>query len=288
MTYKTINLKQGSSEWLEYRRSRIGASDAAAILGESPYNSPYTLWAEKILDVKKTVTSSMRYGHEQEEPARQIFEQRLGCIFFPKVCESEERPWQIASLDGLTIDGDVALEIKLANGDDHEIAKQGRVPAKYVPQLQHQMSVIGLDKIFYGSRNYQGDTAIVEFKRNDSYINLILEAEEKFYYENMLNKTPPAYIDFDEQRLFEGSWQDVSVYYMMANEVEKRAKKDKDRAMERIHQLAKGKEHSEAGYRLKRSIVKGSVDYEALLKENAIDAERYRKESTERWNLCKG
>ena len=41
-------LVQQSEEWLEFRRSRIGASDAPIIMGVSPWKTHYKLWVEKI------------------------------------------------------------------------------------------------------------------------------------------------------------------------------------------------------------------------------------------------
>ena len=34
-------------EWLALRRGYIGGSDAAAVVGLSPYVTPYQVWAEK-------------------------------------------------------------------------------------------------------------------------------------------------------------------------------------------------------------------------------------------------
>ena len=39
---------QNTPEWLEWRRSRIGASDAAAILGVSQWDSAFDLWQRKL------------------------------------------------------------------------------------------------------------------------------------------------------------------------------------------------------------------------------------------------
>ena len=36
------------AEWLAWRRSGIGASDVAGILGISPWASPFTVWADKL------------------------------------------------------------------------------------------------------------------------------------------------------------------------------------------------------------------------------------------------
>ena len=39
-----VDLQQNTPEWLEFRRLRIGASDAPVIMEVSPYTTPYTLW----------------------------------------------------------------------------------------------------------------------------------------------------------------------------------------------------------------------------------------------------
>ena len=44
---RIVQLTQGSPEWLEYRRSRRNASETAAVMGLSPWNTPYQLWLEK-------------------------------------------------------------------------------------------------------------------------------------------------------------------------------------------------------------------------------------------------
>lgn len=44
-----------------------------------------------------------------------------------------------ASLDGLTDFGDVAAEINCAGQEDHQTAKEGRVPEKCIPQVQWQL-----------------------------------------------------------------------------------------------------------------------------------------------------
>ena len=35
------------AEWLDWRRGGIGSSDIAAIIGLSPWATPYSVWAEK-------------------------------------------------------------------------------------------------------------------------------------------------------------------------------------------------------------------------------------------------
>ena len=44
---RIVQLTQGSAEWLDYRRSRRNASETAAVMGLSPWSTPYQLWLDK-------------------------------------------------------------------------------------------------------------------------------------------------------------------------------------------------------------------------------------------------
>ena len=55
-------------KWLEARRSAIGGSDAAAIIGLNPYSSPYSVWADKTGRLPdKPDNEAMRLGRDLEE-----------------------------------------------------------------------------------------------------------------------------------------------------------------------------------------------------------------------------
>lgn len=43
---KIINLPQRDKDWHDWRRKGITASDAAVLLGRSPYKTKWRLWAE--------------------------------------------------------------------------------------------------------------------------------------------------------------------------------------------------------------------------------------------------
>src|SRR5689334_6309347 len=139
-------LLQNTSEWLEMRRNKIGASDAPVIMGVSPWKTPFQLWEEKLgIGKEKETTASMRRGIDMEEEARQKFEELTGHIVFPKVMFHPDYEYLMASLDGIDMDHKVAVEIKCPGREDHECAMDGVVPEKYKPQLQHQLEVTGLD-----------------------------------------------------------------------------------------------------------------------------------------------
>ena len=50
-------MQQGSEEWLKLRKNYLGASDAAVVLGISPFQTRYQLWQDKLgLGQKKEST----------------------------------------------------------------------------------------------------------------------------------------------------------------------------------------------------------------------------------------
>ena len=55
-------------EWLKYRRTGIGGSDASTIIGLNPYNSLFRLYADKkgFISAKED-NEAMRQGRDFEE-----------------------------------------------------------------------------------------------------------------------------------------------------------------------------------------------------------------------------
>ena len=112
---KQVNIEQRSQAWLDWRRCGVSASDAAVILGQSPYKSRWQLWSEKSGIVKEADLSANPHvlrGMEQEDDARNQMEQALNDAPLLPVCaESEQNLILRASFDGLTKDG-VPVELK--------------------------------------------------------------------------------------------------------------------------------------------------------------------------------
>ena len=97
-----VELDQNTTEWLEFRKNRIGASDASVIMGASPWKTPLELWKEKIGLQEESYTSmAMQAGKDLEEIARPIVSNVLNCDFKPAVYVHDEYNWMMASLDGI-------------------------------------------------------------------------------------------------------------------------------------------------------------------------------------------
>jgi len=179
----TIQLEQGSQQWLDFRKKGVGASDAIIIAGLSPWRTREQLLLEKRgLIEPQPVNSSMNRGMMLEPKARRCAEEMFETLFLPEVRISPVYPWCYASLDGICIDNKILLEIKCTSKKNHALAKEGKIPEYYKPQLQHQMYVCGFDKCHYFSFDGEEGVIVIEH-RDQEYIDNLVELEKKFYEE---------------------------------------------------------------------------------------------------------
>lgn len=143
------NLTQGSPDWQHFRLSYHGASEAAAMLGLSPY-----MKRTELLHIKHTGTPKefsdfvqeriLDRGHEVEALARPLVEEDLGEDLYPVTCSDGDLS---ASCDGLTMAGDIAFEHKQWNEELAASVRAGLVPDSHMPQCQQIMLVTGAERV---------------------------------------------------------------------------------------------------------------------------------------------
>lgn len=192
--YKRINLEQRTPEWIAYRRKKIGASEAATIMGLNPHESARELFDKKLWGDKKSDNPAMRKGRELEHEAINAFRSTLfkHIELEQPTLESTINPWMSASLDGFNEEYRVVVESK-SGKKAHKLTMENGVPDYYYPQLQHILFVTGFDKITYWSYypdNFETPSIAIEVDRDEAFIERMIEAEGKFY-NCMLTLTPP-------------------------------------------------------------------------------------------------
>lgn len=275
-------LVQNSEEWLQWRRNKIGASDAAAIMGVSPWQTAYGLWCEKLqLHAPRQMNGAMQRGVDMEERARSAYESKTGLFVLPQVREHFNIEYMIASLDGITIDGNNAVEIKCAGKEDHKKALDGEIPEKYYPQLQHQIEVCNLKEIDYFSFDGE-DGVIVKVHRNNLYIKMLKQQQAEFW-DQLKNLTPPAMTDRDYVLRSDDLWNQAAAEWLA---IRKQASDLEDREQELkavLISMSQGRNSSGAGIKVSKVIKKGSIDYSKLPSE--IDLEQFRKPNISYWRL---
>lgn len=149
---KTINLQQGSPEWLAHRKNSRNASDAPAMMGASNYKTRQQLLAEKATGITPEVSAETQAlfdrGHAIEAFARPIAERIIGDDLFPVTGISDDG-YLSASLDGITMDGEIAFECKTYNKDKAEAVANGELPETDLWQVIQQFAVSGAERILY-------------------------------------------------------------------------------------------------------------------------------------------
>lgn len=270
-------------EWLKWRK--IGSSDAAAILGVSPWVTPYQLWEQKISNKETYVNQAMKRGIEMEEAARRCFEDKMGVEVFAKCLEHPNLNFMTATLDGIDMDHKVAVEIKCPNASSHHFVKtNGQVPDIYYPQVQHQLEVSGLDGMYYFSFDGQ-DGVIVEVQRDSKYLENLISEEKKFF-ECVQNLEAPALTERDYIKMEEiQEWKSLSSRWIEVSQDLKRLEAEEDDLRKALIALSKEKNAHGAGIRLTKSMSKGNVDYSKIPQLQGIDLNAFRKSHVTKWRL---
>lgn len=276
-------MEQGSKEWLELRRTKIGASDAPIIMGVSPWKTPYQLWAEKLgIGQEQEETSGMMYGKKMEPEIRKAISEELGIDVEPRVIFHPMHAFMMASLDGISLLGDI-YEIKVANKEDHEIARSGNIPDKYFPQCQHQMSCAGVSSMTYVSYN-SGEIISVTVEADSDYINDMI-AKEKEFFRCMTEFDPPELTHRDAVENTSEEW------VILAKEAERVIKEKQflekylDDIKAKLVKMAGTRSTYGGGIALTRTPYAGRIDYKAIPELEGVDLEKYRKKGSMIWRL---
>lgn len=199
-------------EWLKARLKGIGASEAAAIVGQSPYMTNVELWELKT--GRKTAIDisdkpCVQYGKTAEEYLRELFkldypQYIVGYDEFGLVANCKECPFIFATLDGdLTEKGRKGvLEIKTTEiQQSSQWAKwDNQVPQSYFLQILHQLIATGYDfAILNAQIKYHKNGEMLKTIRNYRIersdilddIEYLKSEEIKFWQYVLEDKRPP-------------------------------------------------------------------------------------------------
>lgn len=195
---KEIPLTQGTAEWLKWRTHGISASDAAVLMGESPYKTPWRLWAERVGKVVADDLSrnpNVLRGKAYEDTARAAYDSLFGTTLFPTCGEADQCPILRASFDGLDEHGRPG-ELKVPSDKTFEdVATKGtdsRAYKVYWHQVQHQLYVAGADmgRLFFYSPT-MNQALPFEISRDEEYLKRLLEKSLEMWTFIQTGKAPP-------------------------------------------------------------------------------------------------
>jgi putative phage-type endonuclease len=281
----TDDFIQGSQEWLDWRRSGIGASEAPVIMGVSPYATIEQLWLRKLGRLPEQLENpGMILGRSYEPTIRRKYEEFNDIDVFPTCVRHSQYPFLIASLDGLSPDGKTILEAKYLNRADFAIVRSKQIPAHHYPQLQHQLMCL------------EREDAVADyvcFNPNEPEKYLQLRVRPDIEYQKELFKREQDFWRDVEQGTapVTDRWRDLSRLYAVAKARQKKADErvasiEADIEAAFAHEAAAGATSHEAfGLRMSISETSGKIRYGDMIAELAISqetVERYRQPATKR------
>jgi len=164
---KTLNLIQGSPEWHAHRNKKNvkNASDAPAMLGESPYETRTELLHRKSTGITKPVDAAQQRrfddGHRYEALARPLAAEIVGAVLYPVTGINGDYS---ASFDGITMMEDEGFEHKSLN-DELRSIMVGNFTGKDLPkyhriQMEQQLMVCEGARVLFMASKWDGDKLV--------------------------------------------------------------------------------------------------------------------------------
>ena len=191
------------------RRTGLGASDMPAVVGESPWEGPLDIWAEKTGRAPpRVVTDAMDFGSAMEPGILSLYSDRVA----PAVAcghETLRHPTvkiALATLDGRVVGEPRAVELKAVTprGMRHWGPDCNEIPSWYVLQQSWQMYVADLPECdmaaCFALEDFRSSHNEPSFrvKRDDELIGMLLEEAQRFW-RYVETDTPPP-VEFGSKR----------------------------------------------------------------------------------------
>ncbi len=277
---RKVDFEQGSEDWLNWRKGLLTATDAAMLLGASPYVTPYKGWQRKTGQApEQVVNSAMQRGQRDEPIARSIFNREYGINMTPCCIESEKYNFLGASLDGMSECETSILEIK------------SQRPVNFVPefhmfQIQHQMLCSdGKVKQTYYVSHWEGENITFTVLPDEEWMkNYIPKAQE--FWKSVLLLEPPALSCKDYKDMTGAvNWDGYASEYKNLCAQIKVLEELKDSYKKELINLCGDDSCSGNGIKVLKKMVKGRVDYEKIPELSNVDFDKYRKPASFSWTI---
>jgi putative phage-type endonuclease len=200
----TENLSK--ADWLEYRHKGIGGSDAAAVLGLSPFCTTRDLYYDKA-GIKPAIEEEQNWvakevGHLLEDLVARIFSRKTGLRVYAvkKMFSHPDHPFMLADVDFFVEmpDGSTGiLECKTTNYNAQEKWADGTVPVNYELQGRHYMAVMNINTVFFACLwgNNENEFAYRHMERDLDYEADLIGQEKYFWEEFVMAGVEPPYTE---------------------------------------------------------------------------------------------
>jgi putative phage-type endonuclease len=175
---------------LEERRSGIGGSDAAVILGLNPFKDVYGLYLDKRGEAPEEdpnfLKESRYWGSVLEQPVADRYAEETGYKIQKsnQLIRSKEHPFMIANIDRKVVGEErrIGFEAKTAaRADGWGDSGSAEIPPYIMLQCQHYLAVTGYDlwdlAVLIGNRDFR----MYRITPIQHIIDTLVEAEQEFW-----------------------------------------------------------------------------------------------------------
>jgi putative phage-type endonuclease len=189
-----IPVRQRTPEWLAARENGIGASQAAAAIDISPWQSRVGLWAEKLgLVPPQEPSLPMMVGTELEPLIARLYTEATGVKIrrATMLRQHPEHAFMLASLDRRA--GRKPIELKYsARGDGYGDPGTDEVPDDVLAQVLHQLAVVDENEADVAALIARRDQVQIYTIRRDAAAEAaIIEREAEFWRHVEMRTEPP-------------------------------------------------------------------------------------------------
>lgn len=200
-----------SPEQRALRLSGVGASEAAPILGLSPYKGPLDVWLRKpvggrpplVREEDEPENLQAEVGHVLEPALRELFTLRTGIHLegFNGTLRHPDFPCVLASPDDLCANENAGVEIKVVGAHMAHHWTEDSLPDYVTVQVAQNMAVANRDAwhvlALVGSVPH-----IYRIERDLDLEEQILTGTVLFWEENVLGDVPPEPVSREERRRY--------------------------------------------------------------------------------------
>lgn len=275
-----VKLVQGSPDWHAHRATYRNASEAPAVLGVSPWVTPYGLWLQRSGRAQPEVNRAMLKGTQLEPLAREAYEKLTGHVMQPLVLVEGDYS---ASLDGITLDGGLILEIKAPfKGRDSELwkaASEGVVPEHYRWQIKTQLMVSGAAQAHLWVFDGREGILVEQRPRKDDWATIHDGWEGFMHY--ISEDRPPPLAERDTLVRTDADWQQAAEVFARVKAEADAVATRLDEAKAKLVGLAKHPSEKGAGVQVTRFWKAGNVDYKRVPGLAGVDLNAYRAAARE-------
>jgi putative phage-type endonuclease len=192
----------------EDRKSHLGGSDMAVILGLSSYKTAYELYLEKkgLLEDNLEETQFQYWGNRLENVLKEEFERRNNLeIIQIETAEHPLYPFLKGNLDGYITQLNAVWEAKTSSSFmTHMWGEQGSdiVPMEYLIQLATYCSIKNCDEGYFSVLIGGNDYREYKYKRDRELEEKIIDAACEFWDALQSSSPPPPINQIDLKLMF--------------------------------------------------------------------------------------